>query len=61
MSFALNICGDYAAENEIAFNCKTTIGLLFGPKTMNNLLHRMLFEMVYKYDFLTKPNILVYW
>jgi len=32
VSFALNICGDYAAENEIAFNCKKTFGLLFWPK-----------------------------
>jgi len=33
----------------------------FDTKTMNNLLHRMIFGMVYKYDFLIKPNILVYW
>ena len=25
----LNICGDYAAEHEIAFNCNKTIGVLF--------------------------------
>jgi len=28
----LNICGDYAAEHEITFNCKKTIGVLFLPK-----------------------------
>jgi len=28
----LNICGDYAAEYEIAFNCSKTIGALFRPK-----------------------------
>ena len=28
----LNICGDYAAEHEIIFNCNKTIGLLFCPK-----------------------------
>ena len=28
----LNICGDYAAEHEIAFNCNKTIGVIFCPK-----------------------------
>jgi len=28
----LNICGDYAAENEMTFNCNKTIGVLFYPK-----------------------------
>ena len=28
----LNICGDYAAEHEIIFNCNKTIGVLFCPK-----------------------------
>ena len=28
----LNICGDYAAEHEITFNCNKTIGALFFPK-----------------------------
>jgi len=28
----LNICGDYAAEHEIIFNCNNTIGVLFCPK-----------------------------
>jgi len=28
----LNICGDYAAEHEITFNCDITIGVLFCPK-----------------------------
>jgi len=28
----LNICGDCAAEHEITFNCKKTIGALFCPK-----------------------------
>ena len=28
----LNICGDYAAEHEITFNCNKTIGVLFCPK-----------------------------
>ena len=27
-----NICGDYAAEQEITFNCKKIIGVLFCPK-----------------------------
>jgi len=28
----LNICGNYAAEHEIVFNCNKTIGVLFCPK-----------------------------
>ena len=28
----LNICGEYAAEYEITFNCNKTIGVLFCPK-----------------------------
>jgi len=28
----LNICGDYAAEHDITFNCNKTIGVLFCPK-----------------------------
>ena len=28
----LNICGDYAAEHEIIFNCNNTIGVIFCPK-----------------------------
>ena len=31
-SCLLNICGDYAAEHEITFNCNKTIGVLFCPK-----------------------------
>ena len=32
----LNICGDYAAEHEITFNCNKTIGVLFCSKSINN-------------------------
>jgi len=28
----LSICGDYAADHEITFNCNKTIGALFCPK-----------------------------
>jgi len=28
----LDFCGDHAAEHEIAFNCKKTIGVLFRPQ-----------------------------
>ena len=28
----LNICGGYAAEHEITFNCNKTIGVLICPK-----------------------------
>jgi len=37
----LNICGGYAAEHEITFNCNKTIGVLFCPKSINNLPHHM--------------------
>ena len=46
----LNICGDYAAEHKITFNCNKTIGVLFtfkklnfAQKSINNLLHQMFF------------------
>jgi len=55
-----NICGDYAAEHEIIFNCNQTVGVLFVPKGFNNLLHRMFFWIVYVYNFLTKSHILVH-
>ena len=31
-NYLLDICGDYAAEDEIAFNCNKTIGVLLCPK-----------------------------
>ena len=37
----LNICGGYAAEHEITFNCNKTIGVLFFQKSINNLPHQM--------------------
>ena len=39
----LNICGDYAAEHEITFNCNKTIGVFFAQKSINNLPHQMFF------------------
>ena len=39
----LNICGDYAAEHEITFNCNKTIGVLFCPKTYKQPAHQMFF------------------
>ena len=39
----LNICGDYAAEHEIIFNCNKTTGVLFCPKSINNLPHQIFF------------------
>ena len=41
----LNICGDYAAEHEIAFNCNKTSGVFFVPRSINNLVHQMLSEL----------------
>ena len=32
LQYLLNICGDYAPEHEITFNCNKTIGVLFCPK-----------------------------
>ena len=39
----LNICGDYAAEHKIAFNCNKKLVFLFAQKGINNLLHQMFF------------------
>ena len=39
----LNICGDYAAEHEIHFNCNKTIGVFFVQKSINNLPHQLFF------------------
>ena len=40
----LNICGDYAAEHEITFNCNKTTGVFFfAQKSINNLPHQMFF------------------
>ena len=32
LQLLLDICGAYAVEHEIAFNCKKTIAVLFFPK-----------------------------
>jgi len=56
----LNICGEYAAEQEIAFTCNKLNGVLLVPKIINNPFHQMFLLMVYVYNFLTKWNILVY-
>jgi len=34
----LNICGDYAAEHKITFNCNKTISVLFCPKKYKQLV-----------------------
>jgi len=39
----LNICGGHPAEHKIAFNCNKTIGVLFFPKSINNLLNQLFF------------------
>jgi len=38
----LNICGDYASEHEIAFNCNKTVGVIFCPEKV--LLHQIFSE-----------------
>ena len=37
----LNVCCDYAAEQEIFFNCEKTVGVVFHPKNINSVLHQM--------------------
>ena len=39
----LNICGDYAAEHEITFDCNKTIGVLFCPKKYKQPPYQMFF------------------
>jgi len=39
----LNICGDYAAEREITFNCNKQLVFVFAQKSINNLPHQMFF------------------
>jgi len=39
----LNICGDYAAEHEITFNCNKKLVFFFAQKSINNLPHQMFF------------------
>jgi len=39
----LDICGGYAGECELTFNCNKTTGVLFSPKSINNLLCQIFF------------------
>jgi len=39
----LNVCGDYVAEHEIAFNCNKQLVFFFAKKSINNLLHQIFF------------------
>jgi len=57
----LDICGDYAAEHEIAFNGHKTNAVFLPIKIINNLLHQMFFWTVYVCNFVTKWNTLVCW
>jgi len=50
----LNICDDFAAEHEIIFNCNKTIVFFLAQNSINNLLHQMLFKMVYAGFFIRK-------
>jgi len=47
LQWLLIICDYYAAEHEIAFNYKKTIGVRFAHKSINNLFYRNFFWMVY--------------
>jgi len=39
----LNICGDYAVEHEITFNCNKKLVFFFAQKSINKVLHQMFY------------------
>jgi len=51
----LDICGDSAAEHEIAFNCNKTIGVRFCPKNYKQTTPPNVFlnGVAYVYNFVT--------
>jgi len=54
-----NICGDYAAEHQIAFNCNKTISVCFCPKKYKQPAPLNVFLNGVAYSFLIKSSILV--
>ena len=50
----LNICGDYAAEHEITFNCNKTIGVPFCPKKYKQPAPSNVFLNGVRVEFLTQ-------
>ena len=57
----LNICGDNAAEHEITFNCKKTIGVLFCPKKYKQPAPSNVFLNAVRVQFLDQVKYLRVW
>ena len=57
----LNICGDYAAEHEITFNCNKTIGVLFCPKKYKQPAPSNVFLNRVRVQFLDQVKYLGVW
>ena len=57
----LNICGDYAAEHEIIFNCNKTIGVLFCPKKYKQSAPSNVFLNGVRVQFLNQVKYLGVW
>ena len=57
----LNICGDYAAEHEITFNCNKTIGVLFFPKKYKQPAPSNVFLNGVRVQFLDQVKYLGVW
>jgi len=57
----LNICGDYAAEHEITFNCNKTIGVLICPKKYKQPAPSDVFVNGVRVQFLDQVKYLGVW
>jgi len=57
----LNICGDYAAEHEIIFNCNKRIGVLFCPKKYKQPAPSNVFLNGVRVQFLNQVKYLGVW
>jgi len=57
----LNICGDYAAEHEIIFNCNKTTGVLFCPKKYKQPAPSNVFLNGVRVQFLNQVKYLGVW
>ena len=57
----LNICGDYAPEHEIIFNCNKTIGVLFCPKKYKQPAPSNVFLNGVRVKFLNQVKYLGVW
>ena len=57
----LDICGDYAAEHEIAFTCNKTTGVLFCSQNYKQPAPSIVFLNGVRVQFLTKRKYLGVW